>query len=234
MPSDVKPRALRPVDFAAEAARFILDEMRAAIAARGFCRLALSGGNTPRKVNAEMVKQAGDLPWDRVQITFGDERCVPPDDADSNYRTARETLLDLVAIPTGNVFRIRGEISPGDAAREYEAQLAAVANRLGEPRYVHDLLLLGLGEDGHTASLFPGSPALDETARNVIPATGPKPPPQRVTMTLPLINAARHVAFLVEGAAKLPLVEAITAGGSTLPSARVQPANGALTWIVGS
>ena len=233
MPTDVTPRILRPADFAAEAARFILDEIRGAIAARGFCRLALSGGKTPRAVNAELVQQAGDLPWERVQITFGDERCVPPDDAESNYRTARETLLDAVGIPTGNVFRIRGEISPGDAARDYEAHLAAVAMRLGEARYVHDLILLGLGEDGHTASLFPGSPALDEAARNVIPATGPKPPPQRVTMTFPLINAARHVAFLVEGAAKFPLVEEITAGGSTLPAARVQPASGALTWIVG-
>jgi 6-phosphogluconolactonase len=132
------------------------------------------------------------------------------------------------------VFRIRGEISPSEAARDYEAHLAAVASRLGEARYIHDLLLLGLGEDGHTASLFPGSAALDETTRNVLPVIGPKPPPRRVTMTLPLINAARHVAFLVEGAAKLPLVEKITSGRSTLPAARVRPENGALTWIVGA
>lgn len=233
MPSDVNPRIVRTREFAAAAAGFILDEIRAAIAARGFCRLALSGGRTPRAVHLEMVKQAADLPWERVQITFGDERCVPPEDADSNYRMAHESLIEPAGIPTGNVFRIRGEISPSDAAREYEAQLAAVAARLGEARYIHDLLLLGLGEDGHTASLFPGSPALDETARNVIPATGPKPPPQRVTMTFPLINAARHVAFLVDGTAKLPLIEAITAGGSEFPAGRVRPENGALTWIVG-
>ena len=233
MPSDVTPRLLRPRDFHAEAAAFILAEIRAAIAARGFCRLALSGGRTPRAVHAELVKQAGALPWERVQITFGDERCVPPEDEESNYRMARESLLDPAGIPAGNVFRIRGEIAPEEAAREYEARLAAVAARLGESRYVHDLLLLGLGEDGHTASLFPGSPALAETARNVIPATGPKPPPQRVTMTFPLINAARHVAFLVAGAEKLPLVEAILAGGSALPAAQVRPAKGALTWIAG-
>lgn len=234
MPADVNPRFVRLGDFAPGAARFILDEIHAAIAARGFCRLALSGGKTPRAVHEEMVKLAGDLPWERVQITFGDERCVPPDDAESNYRMAHESLIEPTRIPTGNVFRIRGEISPNDAAREYEARLATVAARLGEARYVHDLLLLGLGEDGHTASLFPGSPALDETMHSVIPATGPKPPPQRVTMTFPLINAARHVAFLVGSAAKLPLVEAITAGDSSLPAARVQPTNGALTWVLGS
>ena len=232
MPPDVKPRLLRPANFADEAARFILEEIRTAITIHGFCRLALSGGNTPRKVHAALVQHAAEIPWERVQITFGDERCVPPDDADSNYLMARQTLLDPAGIPAGNVFRIRGEIDPEEAAREYEARLAAVASRLGEERYIHDLLLLGLGEDGHTASLFPGSPALEETTRNVIPATGPKPPPQRVTMTFPLINAARHVAFLIEGAAKLPLVEEITAGGSSRPAARVQPANGSVTWIV--
>ncbi len=232
MPTDVTPRILRTADFAVDAARFILDEIHAAIAARGFCRLALSGGRTPRKIHAELVKNAGEVRWERVQITFGDERCVPPDDAESNYRMALETLITPAGIPAGNVFRIRGEIPAEEAARDYEAHLAAVAARLGEARYAHDLLLLGLGEDGHTASLFPGSPALDEAERNVIPATGPKPPPQRVTMTFPLINAARHIAFLVEGAAKLPLVESIAAGGSDLPAARVQPTNGALTWIV--
>ncbi len=223
---------IHPADFAAEAARFILGHARTAIAARGLFRLALSGGNTPRAVHAELARLGADLSWNRVQITFGDERCVPPDHADSNYRMAKETLLDAVAIPAGNVFRIRGEIDPAIAAQEYEEKLAAVAARFGEPRYVHDLVLLGLGEDGHTASLFPGSPALDETARNVIPATGPKPPPQRITMTFPLLNAARHVCFLVTGAGKHALVEEIAAGGSDYPAGRVRAAE--VTWIVGN
>ena len=228
----MSPRIVRPADFAAEAARFILAHGHAAIAARGLFRLALSGGNTPRAVHAELARLGADLAWNRVQITFGDERCVPPDHADSNYRMARESLLDAVAIPSGNVFRIRGEIAPADAAQEYEDKLAAVAARCGEPRYVHDLVLLGLGEDGHTASLFPGSPALEETVRNVIPATGPKPPPQRITMTFPLLNAARHAAFLVTGAGKHALVEEIAAGSSAYPAGRVRAA--AVTWIVGS
>jgi 6-phosphogluconolactonase len=222
---------LRTTDFAAEAARFILKQARAALAERNLFRLALSGGNTPRAVHAEMVKQGADLAWNHVQITFGDERCVPPDHADSNYRMAKESLFDHVAIPAGNVFRMRGEIDPAAAAQEYEEKLAAVAARFGEERYVHDLLILGLGEDGHTASLFPGSPALNETERNVIPATGPKPPPQRITMTYPLLNAARHVAFLVTGKDKHALVEEITAGGSTYPAAGVRAQ--AVTWILG-
>ena len=222
---------IRPADFAAEAAQFILRHARTAIAERGLFRLALSGGNTPRAVHAQLAVLGADLAWNRVQITFGDERCVPPEHADSNFRMARETLLDVVPIPAGNVFRIRGEIDPAIAAQEYEDKLAAVAARFGEPRYVHDLVLLGLGEDGHTASLFPGSPALDETARNVIPATGPKPPPQRITMTFPLLNAARHVAFLVTGEGKHALVEEIGGGNSDYPAARIRATP--VTWIVG-
>ena len=231
MPADVSARILHPSDFARDAADFIAAEIESAVAARALCRLALSGGNTPRAIHAELRRRS--LPWKQVQITFGDERCVPPGDPESNYRMARETLLEAIEIPPGNVFRIRGEAAPQEAADEYERLLATVAARFGEARYVHDLLLLGLGEDGHTASLFPGSPALAETTRNVIAATGPKPPPQRVTMTFPLINAARHVAFLVQGAAKHPLVDEIVAGGSSLPAAKVQPAGGAVTWIVG-
>ena len=172
-----------------------------------------------------------DVDWARLQVTFGDERCVPPEDADSNFRMAKESLFDRVPLPAGNVFRIRGEIAPEDAAREYEGKLAAVAARFEERRYVHDVILLGMGPDGHTASLFPGSPALDESVRNVIPATGPKPPPQRITMTFPLLNAARKVGFLVKSAEKLPLVEKIVAGDETYPAGRVRAAS--VTWLVG-
>lgn len=229
---DVNPAIIRTAAFAAEAATFILQEIRVAIDARRLCRLALSGGNTPRAVHAEMVRQGGDVRWDHVQFTFGDERCVPPDHADSNYLMARESLLEPLAIPPGNVFRVRGEIDPDTAAREYEEKLAAVAARFGEPRYVHDLVLLGMGPDGHTASLFPGAPTLAETIRNIVAIhDSPKPPPQRVTMTYPLLNAARHACFLVTGADKHPLVEAIVAGQSTLPAAGVRAAK--VTWLLG-
>jgi 6-phosphogluconolactonase len=232
MQTDVKPSVIHTPDFAPYAARFIAEAAHAAITERGVFRLSLSGGNTPRPVHEALAK-FDDLPWEKIQITFGDERCVPPDDKASNYRMARESLLDRIKIPAGNVFRIRGEIDPEAAAREYEAQLSAFAARFGEARYRHDLLILGLGEDGHTASLFPGSPALAEVSRNVIPATGPKPPPQRITMTLPLLNAARHVVFLVNDAGKQPIIDEILAGATGYPAAHVRPVDGKLTWLLG-
>jgi 6-phosphogluconolactonase len=228
----MSPSLLRTAHFADDAVALILDAAGNAIERRGIFRLALAGGNTPRIVHAALVANDRGLDWSKWQFTFGDERCVPPESADSNYRMAKETLFDRVSVPEGNIFRVRGEIAPEQAARDYEARLAAVASRFGEPRYVHDLILLGMGEDGHTASLFPGSAALDEVGRNVIPATGPKPPPQRITMTFPLLNAARRVCFLVNDAGKIPLVESILAGGSSLPAARVQPASGRVVWLV--
>ena len=220
-----------PENFPCHAAAFLLGEIQRAIAGRGLCRLGLCGGQTPRAIHEQLAIPGADLPWDHVQITFGDERCVPPDHADSNYRMARESLLDRVAIPEGNVFRIRGEIPAEDAARETEARLAAVAARCGEARYVHDVLMLGVGEDGHTASLFPGSPALAETERSLVPVIGPKPPPQRVTMTFPLLNAARHVCFLAADAGKRAVIDAILAGDERYPATRIRPAR--TTWLLG-
>src|SRR5262245_44990074 len=115
-------------NFAQDAARFILERGTAAIAERGLFRLSLAGGNTPRAIYTAMAQLAPDFPWAKTQITFGDERCVPPDDKDSNFRMARESLLSLAHIPEGNVFRVRGEIAPEEAAQEYEKLLAAVAS----------------------------------------------------------------------------------------------------------
>jgi len=225
-------RILHSHDFAGDAARFILDAARKAIAERGLFRLGLTGGRSPKKFNPMLVAQAGDLPWNKVQFTFGDERCVPPDHADSNYRESKESLLDPAGIPEANIFRIRGEIDPEAAALEYEARLAAVAARFGEPRYVHDLLLLGLGEDGHTASLFPGSPALEETVRNVLPVIGPKPPPQRISMTFPLINSARQILFLVAEPAKHEVADGAISGDPRFPASRVHGQE-QTTWLLG-
>ena len=156
---------------------------------------------------------------------------------------AKESFLDLRAIPAGNIFRMRGEIDPNRAASEYEEHLAAVAGRCGEAIYVHDLILLGMGPDGHTASLFPALPRSKKRSRLVIPVIGPKPPPQRITMTFPLLNAARNVCFLVNDGAKLPLVEQIMGGDFSYPAARVQPTGGAspgwwevkgARWVAGS
>lgn len=219
-------------NFAQDGARLILAQARDTIEARGLFRLGLTGGRSPRAIHEALVAQANGLSWNKVQLTFGDERCVPPDDEESNFRLARESLLDPAKIPEGNVFRMRGEIDPAAAAQEYEAKLAAVASRLNETRYTHDLLLLGLGEDGHVASLFPGSTALDEQNRNVLPVVGPKPPPQRLTMTLPLINTARQILFLVPDPGKRAVVEAIIDGSGQYPAARVRAVE-QVTWLLG-
>ena len=227
------PEVLHTTSFPAEAARLILDAARQAIAERGVFRVALSGGHTPAAVYRQWTATAGDLPWERVQVTFGDERCVPPDDEQSNYLMARTSLLDAVPIPPGNVFRIQGELPPEEAAAEYDARLAQLASRFQEPRYRHDLLLLGMGPDGHTASLFPGTEALTERTRSVIQNFVPKFDTYRITFTYPLINAARHVCFMVEGDEKKPVVERILAGQGDYPAAHVSPTDGRLTWLLG-
>jgi len=227
------PEVLHSTSFVDDATRLILTAARESIAERGLFRIALSGGRTPAPIYRQWAATAGDLPWDRVQITFGDERCVPPDDEQSNYRMARESLLDFAPIPPGNIFRIQGEIPPEEAAADYEARLAQLASRFDEPRYRHDLLLLGMGPDGHTASLFPGTTALAEQTRNVVHNFVPKFDTYRITYTYPLINASRHVCFLLQGADKKPIVEQILAGHSDFPAARVSPADGRLTWLLG-
>jgi len=228
------PEVIHSASFVEDAVSIILASARQAIAERGIFRVSLSGGRTPAPIYSRWAASAGDLPWDRVQITFGDERCVPPDDEQSNYLMARRTLLDTVPIPEGNVFRIRGEIAPADAAAEYDARLAQVASRFGEPRYQHDLLLLGMGPDGHTASLFPGTEALAEQTRNVVSNFVPKLNAWRVTFTYPLLNAARHVCFLLEGPDKKPIVDQILAGQGNYPSEGVKPTDGQLTWLLGT
>lgn len=228
----MNPKIIRTTHFINDAVAIIVEAAHEAVAARGIFRLGLCGGNTPRPIFAELAKH--ELLWEKVQITFGDERCVPPDDAQSNFKMARESLFDAAKIPAGNIFRIRGEIEPEAAALDYEQKLAQVAARFGETRYAHDLLLLGLGEDGHTASLFPGSPALAETQRNIIPTIGPKPPPQRITMTFPLINAARNICFLVNDPAKEGVISEVIGGKSNFPAGQVRPANGSVTWLLGA
>jgi 6-phosphogluconolactonase len=146
---------LRTSNFARDAAAFILQQARRALGERGEFRIALSGGNTPRPVYQELAQIGNELPWERTFVTFSDERCVPPDDEQSNYRMARESLLTPASVPELSIARLRGEIEPAVAAQEYEEQLDVLAAQKGEMIYRHDLILLGLGDDGHTASLFP-------------------------------------------------------------------------------
>jgi len=226
------PTAIRTRNFVAAAAGFILEQARKAMAERNEFRTALSGGNTPAPVYARIAAAAHDFPWDRVRFTFGDERCVPPDNPQSNFRMARENLFLSAGVPEKSILRMRGEIDPQVAAQEYEDELAAIAGEHREPIYQHDLILLGLGDDGHTASLFPGTAALEDLTRRVVANFVPKLNAWRLTFTFPLINRARHILFLV-GASKSPeLIERVLAGDPEFPAARVNPSAGEVTWII--
>ncbi len=224
---------IRTSNLAGDGAALLLREARRALAERGEFRIALSGGNTPRPIYREFGRISRDLSWERVRFTFGDERCVPPDDAESNYRMAREALFEPFGVPDKSVLRMRGEIEPILAAQEYEDALALLATQHGETIYRHDLMLLGMGDDGHTASLFPGTTALDEQLRRVAANYVPKLNAWRLTMTLPLLNQSRHVLFFVSGEKNPALLEEVLSGGSDYPAALVNPPHGELTWMIG-
>ncbi len=224
---------IRTRNFASDAANFIVDQAHKAVAERNEFRIALSGGNTPRPIYERLATIGRDLPWESIRITFGDERCVPPDDPQSNFRMAREALFTPAAIPEESIMRMRGEIDPQIAAQEYENQLDLLAAQRGEQIYRHDLILLGLGDDGHTASLFPGTAALEETTRRVIANFVPKFSSWRLTCTFPLINHARQICFLVNATKNTELIERVLRGDPQLPASRVEPAAGDVTWILG-
>lgn len=219
---------LRTKTFASDAANFILTKARESLRDRDEFRIALAGGNTPRSVYAEMAQR--DLLWKKFLFTFGDERCVPPESDESNFRMANEALFQPASVPDSSILRMRGEIEPVLAAKEYQAQLDALAAK--RRIFEHDLILLGLGDDGHTASLFPGTDALSETERRVVANYVAKLNSWRLTFTFPLIFAARAVCFLI-GANKDPkLIERIFSGDPTLPAARVDQNAKSVIWII--
>ncbi len=227
------PEVLRTADFARDAAAFILEQGRAAIGARGEFRIALSGGNTPRPVYRELAARAQDHSWERTFITFSDERCVPPDHQQSNFRMAQESLFTPAAVPDRSIARLRGELDPQVAAQEYEDQLDVLAVQKGEMVYRHDLILLGMGDDGHTASLFPGTAALDEQFRKVVANWVPKLDAWRLSFTFPLIQQARRILFLVDGTKHVELIDAVSNGDTRYPAARVAAGAADVTWIIG-
>jgi 6-phosphogluconolactonase len=229
----MKRDVIRSRNFVQDAAQFILEHAHAALAQRDQFRIALSGGNTPRPVYTQLAWSGRDLPWDRVFFTFGDERCVPPDDEASNFRMARESLFVPGAIPDKSIARMRGEIEPRVAAQEYQDNLDLLAAQQGERIYRHDLILLGMGDDGHTASLFPGTPALDEKSERVVANFVPKFDSWRLTFTFLLISQARHVCFLVNANKNTALLEKVLAGDQQYPAARIEPVDGDITWILG-
>ena len=238
MRSSVEVRTLAtPQELFAAAAEEVIRAANEAVAASGRFTIALSGGSTPRSLNVLLATNARtSLPWDRTFFFWGDERHVPPTDSESNYRMAEETLLSKVPVPRANVFRILAENADAAAAAlGYEETLRKFfALQPGEfPRF--DLILLGVGPDGHTASLFPGTAALREKSRLVVANWVEKFKTDRITLTLPVLNAARCVVFLVSGtekAAALHEVLETDAPGEQFPSKLVRPTDGQLIWLV--
>ena len=198
-------------------------------ARRGVFHVALSGGSTPRRFHAMLADSPlrSQVDWTRIQFFWGDERCVPPDHPDSNYRMARETLLDLVPVPSDHIHRMRGEEDPAIAAQAYESELRAVfAVGPGEtPRF--DLIYTGMGSDGHTLSLFPHTAALSVTDRLVVANHVPQLNANRITFTTALANHAALVAFVITGADKAPALAQVLEGPrdpARYPSQLIAPA----------
>jgi 6-phosphogluconolactonase len=205
-----------------------------AVGSHGRFSAALSGGSTPRALYTLLAQEPhrGQVPWDGIHLFWGDERCVPPDNPGSNYRLANEALIAHVPIPPENIHRVQGEREPEAAARLYDR---ALRDFYCGPRPRFDLVLLGLGEDGHTASLFPGSEAVGETERLAVAVEAhyQDRPAHRVTLTLPAINTARHVVFLVTGSAKAGIVQAVLDDPrGHFPAGQVRPTAGQLTWLL--
>ncbi len=212
---------------------------KATIAVRNRFCVALSGGNTPRAVYSLLVTKRDLLPWDKIYIFFGDERHVPPEHSDSNYRMASEAFLSRVPLPQKNIYRVHAELDAKVAAQEYEEQLREFFQlqdiRLQNndwPQF--DLVLLGLGDDGHTASLFPGSLALAENTRMVVANWVKKFNEYRITLTFPVLNQAAEVMFLVSGESKAEILRNVLNldQTNTYPAQRVQPVNGRLLWFL--
>ena len=218
-----------------DAAWRVLEQAAQAIRARGRFTLALSGGSTPRRTYEMLAEErlSRHVDWPNVHVFFGDERMVPPDHAESNYRMANEALLSRVGIPPENIHRIDGVGDAAANASAYESEMRGLFGDVEWPRLDH--VLLGMGDDGHTASLFPGTAALDEKRLWVAPNWVEKLGAWRVTLTAPALNAARYVTFLVTGAGKAERLREVLRGErdpSRLPSQLIRPSDGTLEWFV--
>ncbi|MCS6897013.1 MAG: 6-phosphogluconolactonase, partial [Nitrospira sp.] len=225
--------------WANEAASILLSACEAAIQSRGRCLLALSGGSTPRTLYAALTSDQwrNRFDWSKIFFLFGDERCVPPDHHDSNFGTARLALFQPLNIREDHIFRMRGEDrDPQAAVRDYESVLRRLTTCAPPDLPRLDVILLGVGDDGHTASLFPGTAALHENSRAVTVGLAPTGIRSRLTLTLGVLNRASVILFLVTGAQKAPVVRRILSPQSeadrTLPAALVAPDHGRLIWVM--
>ena len=219
------------------AARHVVEIARRSVAEHGAFFVALAGGSTPRELYLLLAEAPwrSMAPWDRTQVFFGDERCVAPDHPESNYRMAREALLDKLALPATHIHRMLGELEPNAAASAYQEEIRRAFAIDAEQAPGFDLILLGLGPDGHTASLFPDSAALREDRKWVVANYVAKLDSFRLTLTLPALNHAREVMFLVSGGSKAEVVHHIFETPERhfkYPAELVQPKLGRLRWLL--
>jgi 6-phosphogluconolactonase len=206
----------------------------------GKCLLALSGGNTPRGLY-KVLTEKKELKWDKVHIFWSDERYVPPDNEQSNYRSANENIISKINIPVDNIHRVETELPVNDAAEKYEQEIIKTWNNGSSTGSsvndstvpVFDLILLGIGDDGHTASLFPGTPALNEDKKLVSSNYIPALKAERITFTYKLINNASVIIFLVSGSSKKEILQKIFKDKEkTFPASGVDPVNGKVYWMI--
>jgi 6-phosphogluconolactonase len=231
MPTETRLDAAKDLeDLAHRAARWIADIVRDG---EGRLAISLSGGSTPRRLYQLLAEAPfrDAMPWDRIHWFWGDERFVPPDHPDSNYRMVREALLSRAPVPAANIHPVRTGGDPAAAARDYERTLKSFygASALDPARPLFDIELLGLGPDGHTASLFPATKVLEERQRWVAEVIGAKAE-DRITLTYPVLASSRHTAFLVAGADKRDALARVLAADNELPAARLEPV-GELVWF---
>ncbi|GGH07115.1 6-phosphogluconolactonase [Silvibacterium dinghuense] len=221
------------------AAEHFLESIQAAVAARGRARVAISGGSTPKRT-FELLANASEryekeMPWDKIELFFVDERTVPPTDKDSNYRMTKETLLEHVPLKPEQVHRMEGELNPEEAAARYESTIRNQFKLEGAETPVFDVLALGMGDDAHTASLFPHTEAIHELAKIVTANHVPQKDTWRITLTWPVINAARDVFFLIGGKDKTEPLHMVLLGEydvETYPSQLIQPKSGKLLMLL--
>ena len=225
-----------PAQFAPSAAQWIVQTIQARLQVAEHFSLVLSGGSTPEALYRQLaqIPYSDAVDWARLHLFWGDERCVPPDHPQSNYRMARRALLDHVPVPPEQIHRMHGELPAEEAAEAYANELAQF---FGDRQPQFDLILLGMGVDGHTASLFPHSTALKETRRWVVANAAPSQAGWRITLTIPAINAGREIAFLVSGADKANTLQRVLEGPyqpEELPAQFIQPALQPALWLVDS
>ncbi len=224
-----------PMGLALRGARIFATSARESVNRNGRFVVALSGGSTPRRMNEMLGEETYCLkiPWDKVYLFWVDERCVPENDEASNYGAAKRAFLESVPIPEEHIYPMPGEVSPEAGALRYQENIRDFFHLTETGKPIFDSILLGVGKDGHTASLFPGQNALEEGERLVVAVKGGEPNVSRLTLTYPVLNRARHILFLVSGKSKAEILKTILEGKEMrLPAQKIQPVNGKLTWLL--